>query len=481
MPHSSSSRKSHNTHRNDRVEEPEKHGGEQWRNFRFDEKRGRSRSRSRSRYKSPRDINNYQSGKQFRNNSRSQSRCPGGSRDRRENDRVKRIKTESSHGEDRNKEQNLQEKKRENEDEKRRTLVEGVSFASKGDQIVTQSVTDQLSRKRKIENSTRVKKSDTKTFQSTNSRQNFVEIHKECKIVDETKKEESELPNRLTEVTIENLEKDISESEIRMTLSQNKVARPDKILILNCRDKITFCKAILSFQSFQDASEFKSKFNGKFMSNSVNMKFKKIEVNLEKSKSKEKLCNEEKKPKNDEHHISKQSIPTNFLSVRSDSFLKHSRNIPEDDIGGGSPLSGGVSPPSGGVSPPMATNVPNITVQKLLSTSFAPKVEPILVDIQCDNGFNISRIKVHLVNHKKCQQFYGKEALILVGAFLRYVKKSYPKKECMKLILVTACITSYEKFMEALLQNSTNEEMFSAFFSVWTDFQSITMNFLRNE
>ena len=50
------------------------------------------------------------------------------------------------------------------------------------------------------------------------------------------------------------------------------------------------------------------------MSNSVNKKFKKFENHPEKSKSKEKLCNEEKKPQGHEHHNSKQSIPTNFLS-----------------------------------------------------------------------------------------------------------------------------------------------------------------------
>jgi len=478
-----------------------RHGGASNSRFRFDAKGRRSRSRSRSsrrqqrisplRYKrrNQHDINNHHSDRKYRNKSRSRSRGAERSRNRVNTDPALRIKSEIS--------PKKEDKKRETVQENRKSAELHCSTPTTIAEPGQTSKKQKLEDLEKIEHSNNQQISSHSTTENQNSQQTihatenprnaFVEIFEVDSKYATRRETHATSPTKTgcSEVVITDLLEDVSEPEIRMTISQNKAPRPDKIIILNCRSKSKFCKAILTYRSYHDAIDLRSKFKGKFMSKTVNIQLENCGKKSEKVKSEESPKNISNTDAVKQESIREEKNPSTsskkLISVKSDSFLKDSSNINDNDISGGSPSTGGLSPPSGGVSPPRVEDVPNITVGKLLSTLFAPKVEPILVDIQCDDGVDISKIKVFLVNHKKCQQFFGKEPQILVGAVLRYVKKYYPTKENMKLILVTACISSFEKFMKALAQNIINADMFSTLFDFWTDLYSITTSYLKSE
>ena len=83
-------------------------------------------------------------------------------------------------------------------------------------------------------------------------------------------------------------------------------------------------------------------------------------------------------------------------------------------------------------------------------TPLAKKIIPIFVDIFTENGRTISKIKVNLVTHQKCQQFYGQEPTILVSAFLNYMKKYYQEKRNLEMIFVTPCVATFDLFFTTL-------------------------------
>ena len=134
---------------------------------------------------------------------------------------------------------------------------------------------------------------------------------------------------------------------------------------------------------------------------------------------------------------------------------------------------------SPGVSPPRCV-IPSANIQ-ILDESFSSvrKTEikvtvPIFVDIISDDGGqSLSKIKVHLYQHVKCQQFHGQEPKLLVSAFLNYMKKYYSSKDGYKFIFVTPCPASYILFYSVLKENAANKQVFDFYFSSWTDILSI--------
>ena len=100
-------------------------------------------------------------------------------------------------------------------------------------------------------------------------------------------------------------------------------------------------------------------------------------------------------------------------------------------------------------------------------------VIPIFVDIQSEDGLYITKIKVNLLTHGKCQQFYGQEPKILISAFLNYMKKYYPSKEGLELVFVTPCPAAYTLFYSVLKENVVNKQVFDFYFTLWTDIQSV--------
>ena len=110
------------------------------------------------------------------------------------------------------------------------------------------------------------------------------------------------------------------------------------------------------------------------------------------------------------------------------------------------------------------------SLTKVLSNA---NVIPIFVDIQSEDGLYITKIKVNLLTHGKCQQFFGQEPKILISAFLNYMKKYYPSKEGLELVFVTPCPATYTLFYSVLKENVVNKQVFDFYFTVWTDIQSV--------
>lgn len=98
---------------------------------------------------------------------------------------------------------------------------------------------------------------------------------------------------------------------------------------------------------------------------------------------------------------------------------------------------------------------------------------PVFVDIQSEDGVNLSKIKVHLYLFGKCQQFLGQEPRILVSAFLNYMKKYFPTKDDFDFVFVTACPATYTMFYSVLKENQVNKQVFDFYFRSWTDLYSI--------
>lgn len=115
--------------------------------------------------------------------------------------------------------------------------------------------------------------------------------------------------------------------------------------------------------------------------------------------------------------------------------------------------------------------------QSINNKSFSTSVIPIFVDIQSEDGIFINKIKVNLLTHGKCQQFFGQEPKILISAFLNYMKKYYPSKEGIELIFVAPCPAAFTLFYSVLKENVVNKQVFDFYFTFWTDLQSIVRDF----
>ena len=110
------------------------------------------------------------------------------------------------------------------------------------------------------------------------------------------------------------------------------------------------------------------------------------------------------------------------------------------------------------------------SLTKVLSNA---NVIPIFVDIQSEDGLYITKIKVNLLTHGKCQQFFGQEPKILISAFLNYMKKYYPSKEGLDLVFVTPCPAAYTLFYSVLKENAVNKQVFDFYFTHHTDIHSV--------
>ena len=143
---------------------------------------------------------------------------------------------------------------------------------------------------------------------------------------------------------------------------------------------------------------------------------------------------------------------------------------------------------SPGVSPPRFVDTSNsihiidnietessdICQDESLSKVFSnTNVIPIFVDIQSEDGLYITKIKVNLLTHGKCQQFFGQEPKILISAFLNYMKKYYPSKQGLELVFVTPCPATYTLFYSVLKENVVNKQVFDFYFGLHTDIQSV--------
>ena len=101
------------------------------------------------------------------------------------------------------------------------------------------------------------------------------------------------------------------------------------------------------------------------------------------------------------------------------------------------------------------------------------KVVPIFVEIIADDGNAISKIKVNLYLHGKCQLFHNQEPKILISAFLNYMKKYFPSKDDLEFVFLTPCPASFTLFYSALKENAANKQVFDYYFSYWSDIQTI--------
>ena len=106
-------------------------------------------------------------------------------------------------------------------------------------------------------------------------------------------------------------------------------------------------------------------------------------------------------------------------------------------------------------------------------TMHRPKVVPIFVEIIADDGNAISKIKVHLYLHGKCQLFHSQEPKILISAFLNYMKKYFPSKDDLEFVFLTPCPASFTLFYSALKENAANKQVFDYYFNYWSDTQTI--------
>jgi len=253
-------------------------------------------------------------------------------------------------------------------------------------------------------------------------------------------------------IVLTNLNVDVTEVEIQKTISTQSptIKRPSKITIRRFAGK---CDASLFFDNDRNATEFRSKLNNGLLRSSLN------------SESKQ----NEKKKSNQESDFVESTSVSNYNSYSETSFS-------------------GPSSPQEGVSPPRLSesenniqiveeiqHVKNLDISQdfELKKPTLRKVIPIFVDIFTENGKTISKIKVNLVTHQKCQQFYGQEPTILVSAFLNYMKKYYQDKRNLDMVFVTPCVATFDLFFAALTENPVNKEVFDFYFSYWADLQSL--------
>ena len=295
----------------------------------------------------------------------------------------------------------------------------------------------------------------------------------------------------VTKIMIERLHREVSEAEIRMTISTSNLPRPEKIVLEKHISSVT---AVLHFYFEMEAYEFESKTKGKFLSSRGNVTFiprqphpaspvyvapydpgEDIEMNI--------LTDSEDDPikespvyeaPNDKGRIFDDSggyfradgdVPFSPNNLQTNlSFLKI-LSPPSNPLENGKEVMEMVkkSPPS------------DIKVEE----DSGPKpTEVVLVNIYFGEESQISQIKVYLVNVRKHQNFYGRPPDILVGALLRYIKKNHevPTSET-KMLLVTPCVYSYGAFCQTLFGEEKNRKMFHSYFSHWLDLQSLNNNY----
>ena len=290
---------------------------------------------------------------------------------------------------------------------------------------------------------------------------------------------------------IERLHKEVSEAEIRMTISTSNLPRPEKIVL---EKHISSATAVLHFYFEMEAYEFESKTKGKFLSSRGNVTFIPRQPHPA-------------SPVYEAPYDPGEDIEMNILTDSEDDPIKESPvyEAPNDkgrifdDSGGYLRADGDVpfspnnlqtnlsflkilSPPSnplenGKEVMEMVKNSPPSDI-KVEEDSGPKPTEVVLVNIYFGEESQISQIKVYLVNVRKHQNFYGRPPDILVGALLRYIKKNHevPTSET-KMLLVTPCVYSYGAFCQTLFGEEKNRKMFHSYFSHWLDLQSLNNNY----
>jgi len=259
---------------------------------------------------------------------------------------------------------------------------------------------------------------------------------------------DTEVQNENT-ILLTNLNVDVTEVEIQKTISSQNLSikRPSKITIRRFAGK---CDASLFFDNDKNASEFRSKISNRFLRSSLNT---------------------------DNSQAPRSTYGDKKLIDNYNSYSETCFSAP--------------SSPMGGVSPPrLSESENNIQIveenqhmkivdnpaQYVRKKSMLCRIIPIFVDIFTENGKTISRIKVNLVTHQKCQQFYGQEPTILVSAFLNYMKKYYQDKRNLEMLFIVPCVATFNLFFSALLENPVNKEVFDFYFTYWADLQSLVKN-----
>jgi len=259
---------------------------------------------------------------------------------------------------------------------------------------------------------------------------------------------DTEMQNENT-ILLTNLNIDVTEVEIQKTISSQNlpIKRPSKITIRRFAGK---CDASLFFDNDKNASEFRSKISNRFLRSSLNT---------------------------DHSQDLKSTNGDKRLFDNCNSYSETCFSAP--------------SSPMGGVSPPRLSESENSIqiveenqhlktfethAQYVRKKSILCKIIPIFVDIFTEDGKTISRIKVNLVTHQKCQQFHGQEPTILVSAFLNYMKKYYQDKRNLEMLFIAPCVATFNLFFAALLENPVNKEVFDFYFTYWADLQSLVNN-----
>ena len=295
----------------------------------------------------------------------------------------------------------------------------------------------------------------------------------------------------VTKIMIERLHREVSEAEIRMTISTSNLPRPEKIVLEKHNSSVT---AVLHFYFEMEAYEFESKTKGKFLSSRGNVTFIPRQPHPA-------------SPVYEAPYDPGEDIEMNILTDSEDDPIKESPvyEAPNDkgrifnDSGGYFRADGDVpfspnnlqtnlsflkilSPPSnplenGKEVMEMVKNSPPSDI-KVEEDSGPKPTEVVLVNIYFGEESQISQIKVYLVNVRKHQNFYGRPPDILVGALLRYIKKNHevPTSET-KMLLVTPCVYSYGAFCQTLFGEEKNRKMFHSYFSHWLDLQSLNNNY----
>ena len=295
----------------------------------------------------------------------------------------------------------------------------------------------------------------------------------------------------MTKIMIERLHREVSEAEIRMTISTSNLPRPEKIVLEKHISSVT---AVLHFYFEMEAYEFESKTKGKFLSSRGNVTFIPRQPHPA-------------SPVYVAPYDPGEDIQMNILTDSEDDPIKESPvyEAPNDkgrifdDSGGYLRADGDVpfspnnlqtnlsflkilSPPSnplenGKEVMEMVKNSPPSDI-KVEEDSGPKPTEVVLVNIYFGEESQISQIKVYLVNVRKHQNFYGRPPDILVGALLRYIKKNHevPTSET-KMLLVTPCVYSYGAFCQTLFGEEKNRKMFHSYFSHWLDLQSLNNNY----
>ena len=324
----------------------------------------------------------------------------------------------------------------------------------------------------------------------------------------------------VTKIMIERLHKEVSEAEIRMTISTSNLPRPEKIVLEKHISSVT---AVLHFYFEMEAYEFESKTKGKFLSSRGNVTFiprqphpaspvyvapydpgEDIEMNILTDSEDDPI---KESPVYEAPYDPGEDIKMNIQTDSEDDPIKESPvyEAPNDkgrifdDSGGYLRADGDVpfspnnlqtnlsflkilSPPSnplenGKEVMEMVKNSPPSDI-KVEEDSGPKPTEVVLVNIYFGEESQISQIKVYLVNVRKHQNFYGRPPDILVGALLRYIKKNHevPTSET-KMLLVTPCVYSYGAFCQTLFGEEKNRKMFHSYFSHWLDLQSLNNNY----